>query len=305
MPIDRDKALRADPSVREIRWTTRDVLLYHLSLGAGAAAATDPEPHLTYEKGLTVLPTFALVAGTGISAGEAPAPGVEMPGIDVDLRAVLHAGQGLEVHRPLPAAGTATLRSRVAEVWDKGKAALVVLESAATGPDGAPVWTTTTRIWARGEGGFSQDTGHGSEPGPGPEERWAAPDRPADTVLTTATTPQQALWYRLNGDLNPLHADPAFARAAGFERPILHGLASYGLVAKALVDGVLDGDVTRLTGLAVRFAGPLVPGESITTSVWRDGPPADDGTERLLLHAACPERDGAPVLTHATATVRS
>ncbi|MGW9281827.1 MaoC/PaaZ C-terminal domain-containing protein [Streptomyces diastaticus] len=297
MPIDRDKALNADPGVREIGWTTRDVLLYHLSLGAGAAAATDPELHLTYEKGLTVLPTFALVAGTGISAGQAPAPGVEMPGIDVDLRAVLHAGQGLTVHRPLPAAGTATLRSRVAEVWDKGKAALVVLESAATGPDGEPLWTTTTGIWVRGEGGFGGE--------PGPEERWRAPDRAPDAVLTTATTPQQALWYRLNGDLNPLHADPAFARSAGFEQPVLHGLASYGLLAKALVDGVLDGDVTRLTGLTVRFAGPLVPGESITTSVWRDAAPADEGTERLLLHAACPDRDGAPVLTHATATVRS
>ncbi|MFE2334026.1 MaoC/PaaZ C-terminal domain-containing protein [Streptomyces coelicoflavus] len=296
MPIDRDKALRADPAVREIHWTTRDVLLYHLSLGAGAAAATDPELHLTYEKNLMVLPTFALVAGTGPSAGEAPAPGLEMPGIDVDLRAVLHAGQGLRVHRPLPASGTATLRSRVAEVWDKGKAALVVLESAATGADGDPLWTTTTRIWARGEGGFGGDAG--------PEEHTAAPDRPADTVLTTPTAPQQALWYRLNGDLNPLHADPAFARSAGFEQPILHGLASYGLVAKALVDGVLNGDVTRLTGLTVRFAGPLVPGESIVTSVWRDGPPDDDGTQRLLLHAACPERDDAPVLTHATATVR-
>lgn len=126
--------------------------------------------------------------------------------------------------------------------------------------------------------------------------------RPADTVLTSTTTPQQALWYRLNGDLNPLHADPDFARAAGFDRPILHGLASYGLVCKALVDGLLDGDVTRLTGLTVRFAGPLVPGESLTTSVWREEP-AEDGTQRLVLHAGCPERDAAPVLTHATATV--
>ncbi|MFC7886247.1 MaoC/PaaZ C-terminal domain-containing protein [Streptomyces sp. NPDC057376] len=295
MPIDREKALTAPPSVREIRWTTRDVLLYHLSLGAGADAATDPELHLTYEKNLAVLPTFAVVAGTGISAGEGPAPGLHLPGIDVDLRAVLHAGQGLDVHRPLPASGAATLSSRVAEVWDKGRAALIVLESAATAPGGEPLWTTTTRIWARGEGGFGA--------GPGPDEEPTAPERPADTVLTTATSPQQALWYRLNGDLNPLHADPSFARSAGFERPVLHGLASYGLLAKTLVDGLLDGDVTRLTGLAVRFAGPLVPGESLTTSVWRDGP-ADDGTERLLLHTACPERDGAPVLTHAKATVR-
>lgn len=294
MPIDRDKALTADPSVHEIHWTTRDVLLYHLSLGAGADAATGPELHLTYEKGLGVLPTFAMVAGSGISAGEAHPPGFHLPGIDIDLRAVLHAGQGLTVHRPLPASGTATLSSRVAEVWDKGKAALIVLESSAADADGAPLWTSTTRIWARGEGGFGGE--------PGPADDWTAPDRSADTVLTSATTPQQALWYRLNGDLNPLHADPDFARAAGFERPILHGLASYGLVCKAVVDGVLGGDLTRLTGLTVRFAGPLVPGESLVTSVWRQAP-ADDGTQQLLLHAACPERDGAPVLTHATATV--
>lgn len=296
MPIDRKKALTAEPAVREIHWTTRDVLLYHLSLGAGADAATGPELHLTFEKDLAVLPAFALVAGSGISAGEQAAPGLHLPGIDIDLRALLHAGQGLRVHRPLPASGSATLHSRVAEIWDKGTAALIVLESTATDSDGEPLWTTTTRVWARGEGGFGGE--------PGPAERWKAPDRAADSVLTSRTTPQQALWYRLNGDLNPLHADPAFARAAGFDRPILHGLASYGLVCKALVDGVLDGDVTRLTGLTVRFAGPLVPGESLVTSVWRDGP-ADDGTTRLVLHSACPERDGAPVLTHATATVTS
>lgn len=242
-----------------------------------------------------MLPTFALVAGSGISSGEGAAPGFQLPGIDIDLRRVLHAGQGLRIHRPLPASGTATLTSRVAEVWDKGKAALIVLESAATGHGGEPLWTATSRVWARGEGGFSQDSGPD-------EERVTPPDRPADTLLTSTTTPQQALWYRLNGDLNPLHADPEFARAAGLDRPILHGLASYGLVCKALVDGVLGGDATRLTGLAVRFAGTLVPGESLTTSVWRDGP-SDDGTERLILHVACPERDGAPVLTHATATV--
>ncbi|MFI6874795.1 MaoC/PaaZ C-terminal domain-containing protein [Streptomyces sp. NPDC050400] len=296
MPIDREKALTADPAIRRIGWTTRDVLLYHLSLGAGSGAATDPELHLTYERGLTVLPTFAVVAGSGISSGEAAAPGFHLPGIDIDLRAVLHAGQGLTVHRPLPASGTATLTSRVAEVRDKGRAALIVLDSTAADPDGEPLWTSTTRVWARGEGGFGGDSG--------PEEQWTRPDRPADTVLTSVTTPQQALWYRLNGDLNPLHADPDFARAAGFERPILHGLASYGLLCRALVDGVLDGDVTRLTGLAVRFAGPLVPGESLETSVWHDEP-AEDGTGRLLLHAACPDRDGAPVLTHATATVRA
>ncbi|MER6632201.1 MaoC/PaaZ C-terminal domain-containing protein [Streptomyces sp. NPDC000987] len=288
MTIDRDKALGAPPVVQEISWTTRDVLLYHLSLGAGADAAAGPEPGLTYERGLTVLPTFAMVAGTGISSGTDPDPSFELPGIEIDLRRILHAGQELSVHRPLPEAGTATVSSRVAEVWDKGKAAVVVRESTATGPDGEPLWTSRMQIWARGAGGFGGE--------PGPQAEWNAPDRAPDTVLDTPTSPQQALLYRLNGDLNPLHADPEFAKAAGFERPVLHGLASYGLVAKALVGGLLDGDASRLTELSVRFAGVLFPGETVRTAVWRDG-------DHLLLHATCPERDDAPVLTHATARI--
>lgn len=289
MTIDRDKALGAPPTIEEISWTTRDVLLYHLSLGAGADAAVGPELGLTYEScegGLTVLPTFAMTAGTGISSGTDPDPSFELPGIEIDLRRILHAGQELRIHRPLPAAGTATLASRVVELWDKGKAAVIVRESAATGPDGEPLWTSRMQIWAHGAGGFGSD--------PAPRTEWHAPDRAPDVVLDTPTTPQQALLYRLNGDLNPLHADPGFARAAGFERPVLHGLASYGLVAKALVGGLLDGDATRLTDLSVRFAGVLFPGESLRTAVWREG-------DRLLLHATCPERDDAPVLTHATA----
>ncbi|MEU5837553.1 MaoC/PaaZ C-terminal domain-containing protein [Streptomyces diacarni] len=290
MPIDRDKALNAPPSVREISWTTRDVLLYHLSLGAGSDPATGAQPHLTYERGLAVLPTFAMVAGRGVSSGELPGASWDMPGVDIDLRAILHAGQGLVVHRPLPAAGSATVSSRVAEVWDKGKAALIVRESTARDPGGEPLWTETMRIWARGEGGFSSE--------PGPEETWSAPDRGADLVVDTPTVPQQALLYRLNGDLNPLHADPRAARAAGFDRPILHGLASYGLVCAALAEGVLDGDVTRLASLSVRFAGVLFPGETLRTAVWREA-------DRLLLRSTCPERDDAPVLTHATAVVNA
>lgn len=287
MPIDVDKALSAPPSVREISWTGRDVLLYHLSLGAGGTDA-GPELPYTYERGLRVLPTFAMVAGQGVSAGDRGPTAMHLPGVDIDLRRILHAGQGLTVHRPLPASGTATVTSRVAHIWDKGKAAVIVMEQSAADPDGGPLWTTTMQIWARGEGGFGGD--------PGPETPWAAPERKPDHVLDSPTTPGQALLYRLNGDLNPLHADPEFARMAGFDRPILHGLASYGIVAKAVVDGVLDGDVSRLSGLSVRFAGSLFPGETIRTTVWREG-------DRLVLTSTCPERDDAPVLTHATATV--
>lgn len=289
MPIDLEKALSAEPAVREARWSGRDVLLYHLSLGAGAHAGADPELRYTFERDLQVLPTFALVAGQGISAGELPPIAMSMPGVDIDLRRILHAGQSLTVHRPIPVAGTATVSSRVANVWDKGKAAVIEMEQVAADPDGIPLWTTTMQIWARGEGGFGGE--------PGPETAWTVPDRQPDAVLDSLTTPQTALLYRLNGDLNPLHADPAFAAAAGFDRPILHGLASYGIVAKAIVDGLLDGDAGGLTDLSVRFAGSLYPGQTIRTSVWRDG-------EDLRLVAVCPERDDAPVLTHGTGRVR-
>jgi acyl dehydratase len=290
MPIDLDKALNADPTTREVTWSPRDVLLYHLSLGAGRHADVAAELPYTYERDLQVLPTFAMVAGQGLSGGDDAAPARDLPGIDLDLRTILHAGQALTVHQPLPAAGRATVTSRVVHVWDKGKAAVVELESAASDPDGTPLWTTTTQIWARGAGGFGGR--------PGPETPQTAAERDPDHVLDTPTTPGQALLYRLNGDLNPLHADPGFAQAAGFDRPILHGLASYGVVAKALVDSVLDGDASRLKGLSVRFAGPIFPGQTIRTVVWRDG-------DRLTLASTCPERDNAPVLSHATAEVRS
>lgn len=280
--IDLDKALSAEPSVGEIAWTTRDVLLYHLSLGCGREDLS-----YVYERGLQVLPTFAMVAGQGVSVGKASVPWLDLPGLDIDLRKILHGGQSLQVHRPLPPSGRATVTTRIANVWDKGKAAVIVLEGSAADADG-PLWTSRMQIFARGEGGFGGE--------PGPESPWAAPGRAPDHVLDAPTTPGQALLYRLNGDLNPLHADPAFAKSAGFDQPILHGLASYGIVAKAIVDGVLDGDASRLAGLDVRFAGTLVPGETIRTSVWREG-------NLLTLVATCPERDGAPVLSHATAEV--
>ena len=290
VPIDVATALGAEPTVRELSWTPRDVLLYHLSVGAGRDAARDPELAYTYERGAQVLPTFAMVAGKGLSAGDdAPTGDLQMPGIDIDLRRILHGGQELTVHRPLPTAGRAVQRTRVADVWDKGKAAVIVLEHEASDEQGELLWTTRMQIFARGEGGFGGE--------PGPETTWAAPDREPDHVLESPTRADQALLYRLNGDLNPLHIEPDFARAAGFERPILHGLASYGIVAKAIVDELLDGDAARLSSLGVRFAGSIHPGETIRTAVWREG-------EELLLAASCPERDGQPVLTHATARVR-
>jgi acyl dehydratase len=289
MPIDVNAALTAAPTVREAGWTERDVILYHLGLVAGVDSLDPAELGWVYEKNLKVLPTFAMVAGQGVSAGAVTPAGLNLPGIDIDLRKILHGGQSLTVHAPIPVSGAATISSRVADVWDKGKAAVIVLEQSAQDSGGKPLWTTAMQIWARGEGGFGGDAG--------PDASNAVPERSPDKVLVSPTSTQQALMYRLSADMNPLHADPAFAKMAGFDRPILHGLASYGIVCKAVVDGVLDGDPTRVRTFSVRFAGSLYPGETIETAVWRDG-------DTLAVLATCPERDGQPVLTHATMEIR-
>jgi acyl dehydratase len=205
----------------------------------------------------------------------------------VDLRRLLHAGQRLDVHRPIPVNGAAEIHTRVSDVWDKGSAAVVVLEHRAFQAD-TPLWTSSMQIWVKGEGGFG---GHR-----GPDEQRANTDGAADITVDSATDEDQALLYRLNGDMNPLHIDPEFARTAGVGRPILHGLASLGIVAKAIIDHALDGQAHRLTAMAARFAGVLRPGETIRTQMWCDG-------GDLSLRATCAERPDEPVLTRACAVI--
>jgi acyl dehydratase len=280
VPIDPEAALSAPERIEELAWTERDVLLYHLSLGAGRGA--DPELHLTYEDRLRVLPTFAMVAGQGISAGRRVTTGFALPGLDIELARLLHAGQHLVVHRPITPHGRATRRTRLVQVWDKGRSAVLVFESTVTSETGDPLWTSGMQVWARGEGGF------GGEPGPAAVGN--RPGRDPDVVLDVGTTPDQARLYRLNGDLNPMHVDPEFAARAGFEGPILHGLATYGIVGKAVVDRLLDGDPARLVGYDVRFAGTLFPGETLRVELW-------EGERELVMLASSPERDDAPVLS--------
>jgi acyl dehydratase len=280
LPIDPDRAIGAALGEREFSWTASDVLLYHLALGAGADPVDPRELRYAYEADLQVLPTFGVVAPT---LRESEPPRVSLPGIQIDLAAVLHGSQEISVHAPLPTAGTGIARGRIADVQDKGSAAVIVQETAVTDPAGNPLWTTRSSIFARGEGGFG---GHR-----GSTARVPLPDRPPDAELRTPTLPQQALWYRLCGDRNPLHVDPGFAAGAGFDRPILHGLCTYGMVCKAVVDGLLDGDVAQVGCFSARFAGVVFPGESLRTSVWHDD-------ERLLLATSVVERD-APVLADA------
>lgn len=273
MAIDIIAARTADPVTREISWTPTDVLLYHLSLGAGSVPGASELP-LTYEHGLTVLPTFGLVAGNGPSSGRLAAPSITLPGIDIDLRKLLHGGQRIEVHRPLPAAGSARTRQRVADIIDlgPGRAAIVELETTAE-DDSGRLWTQVSHIWARGEGGFG-----GSAPG---TDRTPPPDRDPDARATVPTGANQAMLYRLNGDFNPLHIDPEFARAVGLDAPILHGLATFGIAAKTIVGLAAGADATRLVGIEARFAAMVRPGEDITVEVWGD--PGDDIVFRAVV----------------------
>jgi acyl dehydratase len=280
VPIDPTVAVGAELPDRELTWTAPDVLLYHLALGA-----TRDDLRYVYERDLHVLPTFALVAST---LRETAPPTLSMPGIDVDLVHALHGRQELVVHRPLPVEGKAHATNRIAEVQDKGSAAVIVTELLARDPAGEPLFTTRTHIFVRGAGGFGGERGGSGKVPP--------PEREPDAVILTPTDPGQALLYRLCGDLNPLHVDPAFAAAAGFPQPILHGLCTYGMVCKAVVDHQLGGDVGRVTGYAARFAGVVFPGETLRTLVWSEG-------DRLILTTSVVERD-APALADVVLTVR-
>jgi acyl dehydratase len=273
MPIDVTKATAAEPRRAELAWTHKDVLLYHLGIGAGA----DDHRYTFESPALQVLPSFATVAGGALAA----AGGLSMPGIDVDLATVLHGGQRIDVARPLPVHGEAVQSSRIAAVYDKGKAAVIILRSEVTDADG-PLWTSDTQIFVRGEGGFGGERG--------PSARTETPDRGPDRTALRTTREDQALLYRLSGDWNPLHADPEFAKRAGFDRPILHGLCSYGIVLKAVVDTLLGGDAARVRGYTTRFAGIFFPGETLRIRMW-------SGQGRIQVSATAVERDDAPVLS--------
>jgi acyl dehydratase len=282
MPIDREQALAHQfPSGRG-GYTRDAVILYHLGVGAGVPPTDPHELEYTYEKNLKVLPSFATVAASGARAAI-----FDVPALKFDPRLLLHGEQDVEIHRPLPPEAKLSGRSRIADIFDKGKAALVIVEVVAS-DDAGPLYTNRMSLFLRGEGGFG---------GPrGPEVGNEAPSRAPDGVIESRTLPQQALIYRLCGDKNPLHCDPDFAKAGGFDRPILHGLCSYGIVCKAIVDGVLGGDPAKVARWQARFRGVAFPGESYETRWWREG-------ERILVEAWSRDR-GQIILSNGCVTVR-
>jgi acyl dehydratase len=286
VPIDPSVAIGAELGDVPFSWTASDVLLYHLALGAGAEPTNARELRYTYEQDLQVLPTFATVAAN-LRLFEPPA--VSFPGVEIDLAKVLHGKQEVVAHRAIPVDGKAVARSRIVDVFDKGKAAVIVQETAVTGSDVGPLWTSRSSLFARGEGGFGGERG--------PSDKVEAPSREPDAVIDTPTLPQQALLYRLCGDRNPLHADPGFARSAGFDTPILHGLCTYGIVAKAVTDTFLDGDANQVGTFSTKFSGIAFPGETLRTRVWWN-----EG--QLIVATTSLDRNEAPVLSDAVLVLR-
>jgi len=251
MPIDPTVAIGAELGSRTFSWTEPDVQLYQLALGA-----TDLR-HTLETHGLQVLPTFGVVAP---SFHETAPPPLDLPGCDINLAQVVHGSQSISVTRPLPTSGSATLSTRISDVWDKGKAAVIWQEGTAVSDAGEELWTVRSSIFVRGEGGFGGSRGS--------SESVAVPDRAPDASVSYDVSPQQALLYRLCGDRNPLHADPEFAKAAGFPAPILHGLCTYGIVLREVTDALLGGDATAVGGFTARFAGVVFPGETIHVDAW-------------------------------------
>lgn len=285
MPIDIDKAVGAVLPETMFSWDDDDIILYNLGLGAGDPPADPGELRYTYEGDLHALPTYGTIPPFGMMMGM-----VEVEGLDINLAQVLHGEQELEVHRPIPTSGTVSQTGRVAEIYDKGKGALVVMElTSVLEGTGEPLFTNRPAIYLRGEGGFGGDSG--------PSRSDRPPDRDPEHVVESPTLPQQALLYRVSsGDKNPLHADPGFAAFAGFERPILHGLCTYGIVCKAVVDSALEGEPERVSSYRARFSGHVFPGETLVTSIWEE----DD---RLVVSAVTAER-GKTVLSNASITQR-
>ncbi len=291
MPIDPDAAIGAELPDRTFSWERSDVLLYHLAIGAGSGAGDNLDPAaLRYtldNDHLQVLPSFGIVAPT---FHETDPPPLDLPGCDITLSQVVHGSQEIEVAGPLPSSGSATLRTRITDVWDKGKAAVIWQEGQALSAEGDALWTVRSSIFVRGEGGWGGERGS--------SKKIEVPDRLPDCDASYAVTPQQAMLYRLCGDRNPLHADPEFAKAAGFPAPILHGLCSYGIVLRTVTDELFDGDTGKVRGFDARFAGVVFPGETIRVQAWH----TDDGVAVTATVAGEGDRDGAPVLSDCVLT---
>jgi acyl dehydratase len=260
MPINPD-AVGAQGDPVEVSWDSKDCLLYALGVGAGQTDPTGFELEFTTENSSNItqraLPTQAVViAMNGMNA-------LSQIG-DFNFFMLVHGEQGIELERELPISGTARIQSEVTGIYDKGSGAVVAMQ--ATGVDsksGDLLFTSRMSAFIRGEGGWGGDRG--------PSEKITPPDRAPDHAVTYETRHDQALLYRLSGDRNPLHSDPEVAKAVGFEKPILHGLCSYGYTGRALLHALCESDPGRVRRMDARFSKPVIPGDALTVRMWVDG----------------------------------
>lgn len=248
-----------------VDYTERDTMLYALGLGMGVDPMDAGALRFVYEKDLQAVPTMATAMGT---------PGIwwRDQRTGADPVKLVHGEQDVRLLRPLPARGSLISRNRVVSITDKGAgkgAIAVVLRTLVDTASGETIAESRNVTFLRGDGGFSEKGGVSD---PGPEPLPAVPERPADIEVSYDVRPEAALVYRLSGDVNPLHADPEIARKAGFDRPILHGLCTYGMAARGVIQHVLGWDARRLKRIAVRFTSPVWPGETVRYEFWREGP---------------------------------
>jgi acyl dehydratase len=271
-PLNRDKLLNyAIPDARD-DYDPRDAIIYALGVGAGLSSDVD-ETHFLYEHAIQALPTMALILGT---AGFWPMD----PKSGLDWINILHGEQRLVMHQPLDPAGIILGETRVTDLADKGpgKAAMIRAVKTLKNPGGELVAEATETWVVRGAGGFD-----GVRDLPG-EALPAVPARDPDYAVSLPTSLALAATYRLSGDRNPLHIDPITARRAGYDRPILHGLSTMGLIARALIHACAQGDAEQLREIALRFTAPVFPGDTISTHIWQEA-------DRLHFRAKAVERD--------------
>lgn len=257
MPLDYDMLMALPPWQIRREHGPRDTMLY--ALGAGAGMEPD-ELDLVYEPRLQALPSMAAVLTH-------PGFWQKDPKYGLTWQKLLHGEQWLRIHRPIPVEGALVGEMRIEEIYDKGAdkgAVLLWRREISDAASGTPIATVRGSSFLRADGGFGGSAVGAPAPHP-------IPERAADRVVELGTRPEQALIYRLSGDYNPLHADPEVARAAGFERPILHGLCSYAVACRAIVKSMCGGDASRLHALDVRFSAPVYPGETLQVEIWREG----------------------------------
>ncbi|HUI27777.1 MAG TPA: MaoC/PaaZ C-terminal domain-containing protein [Candidatus Kryptonia bacterium] len=276
MPVD-PSAVGKKLAPTTFTYAEKDVMLYALGIGA----STD-ELQFTYERDLKVLPTFGVIPAF-------PALFAIGNVMQVNPMMVLHGEQRIELFAPIPTRGTLTTTPTVTGVYDKIKGALVVVDADTVDEKGTLLFRNTFGTFARGEGGFGGDRGPS-----GPKN--VPPDRPPDSVVEMKTLVQQALIYRLSGDMNPLHADPDFAKMGGYDTPILHGLCTFGHVGRAVLRSSCGNDPARFKALDVRFSGVVYPGETIVTEMWKES------ATSVIVQARTKER-GEVVISAASATV--